>query len=49
MIAIPMLLYHNNIGPFDLHDTGTWLIYLAALLTLVSMVYYLKLASVPAE
>jgi hypothetical protein len=28
---------------------GTWLIYLAALLTLVSMFYYLKLAGPSAE
>jgi CDP-diacylglycerol--glycerol-3-phosphate 3-phosphatidyltransferase/cardiolipin synthase len=49
MVAIPMLLYHDRIGPFDAQRAGTWLIYLAALLTLVSMFYYLRLASVPAE
>jgi cardiolipin synthase (CMP-forming) len=49
MIAIPMLLYNDTIGPFDMHDTGTWLIYLAAVLTVVSMFYYLKLASLPAD
>jgi CDP-diacylglycerol--glycerol-3-phosphate 3-phosphatidyltransferase/cardiolipin synthase len=46
MIAIPMLLYHDRIGAwFDPQRVGTWLIYLAAALTLASMVYYLKLAS----
>jgi len=46
MIAIPMLLYHDRIGPFDPQRIGTWLIWLAAVLTLVSMVYYLKLAGI---
>jgi len=46
MIAIPMLLYHDRIGAwFDPQRVGTWLIYLAAALTLASMIYYLKLAS----
>lgn len=44
MVAIPMLLYHDPIGPFDVLRIGTWLIWLAAVLTLVSMVYYLRLA-----
>lgn len=44
MIAIPMLLYHENIGSFNLQEMGTWLIYLAAILTLWSMFYYLKAA-----
>jgi len=45
MIAIPMLLYFDPIGTwFRPFRVGTWLIYLAAVLTLVSMVYYLKLA-----
>jgi CDP-diacylglycerol--glycerol-3-phosphate 3-phosphatidyltransferase/cardiolipin synthase len=44
MIAIPMLLYNDPLGPFDAHDWGTWLIYVAAVLTLVSMVWYLKLS-----
>jgi cardiolipin synthase len=44
MVAIPMLLYHAPIGVFAPARGGTWLIYLAALLTLVSMIYYLKLA-----
>ena len=44
MVAIPLLLYHDNIGAFDPQWLGTWLIYLAALLTLGSMIYYLKVA-----
>jgi len=44
MIAIPLLLYHDRIDTFDPQRVGTWLIYLAALLTLVSMAYYLKMA-----
>lgn len=44
MLAIPLLLYHDPIGAFDPQRVGTWLIYLAALLTMVSMVYYLKVA-----
>jgi cardiolipin synthase (CMP-forming) len=44
MIAIPLLLYHDNLGAFDPQQWGTWLIYCAAVLTLVSMVLYLKVA-----
>ena len=45
MVAIPLLLYHEKIGEsFDPQEIGTWLIYLAAVLTLWSMVYYLKVA-----
>jgi len=44
MIAIPMLLYHEPIGSFYPQQTGTWLIYLAAALTLFSMLWYLKIA-----
>jgi len=44
MVAIPLLLYHDPIGSFSPIQVGTWLIYLAALLTLVSMAYYLKVA-----
>ncbi|MEO5698664.1 MAG: CDP-diacylglycerol--glycerol-3-phosphate 3-phosphatidyltransferase [Burkholderiaceae bacterium] len=45
MVAIPFLLYHGTL--FDLIDTqrwGTWLIYLSAVLTIWSMVYYLQKA-----
>lgn len=44
MISIPLLLYHDHIGIFDPQRIGTWLIYIAALLTLISMGYYLKMA-----
>ena len=44
MIAIPLLLYHDQLGNFDPQQWGTWLIYVAAVLTLVSMAWYLKLS-----
>ena len=44
MVAIPLLLYDDTVGPLDPHAAGTWLIYAAAVLTLVSMAYYLKMA-----
>ena len=44
MIAIPLLLYHDPVGGFDPQRWGTWLIYIAAALTLGSMVWYLKLS-----
>jgi CDP-diacylglycerol--glycerol-3-phosphate 3-phosphatidyltransferase/cardiolipin synthase len=47
MIAVPMLLYHDPIGAFDVQRVGTWLIYCAAILTLVSMFNYLQRALAP--
>jgi CDP-diacylglycerol--glycerol-3-phosphate 3-phosphatidyltransferase/cardiolipin synthase len=44
MVAIPLLLYHLPIGPLDSQLIGTILLLGAAFLTLLSMVYYLKLA-----
>lgn len=45
MVAIPLLLYHDDVGEhFNAHVAGTWLIYLAAVLTMWSMIYYLKAA-----
>lgn len=45
MIAIPLLLYHDPLGAyFDSHAIGTWFIYIAAVLTMWSMIYYLKAA-----
>ena len=45
MIAIPLLLYHDRIGEyFEPQLVGTWLIYVAAVLTIWSMLYYLKAA-----
>jgi cardiolipin synthase len=45
LIAIPMLLYHDPIGALPPQRLGTWLIWIAALLTVMSMAYYLKLAA----
>jgi len=47
MVAIPLLLYHDPIGRLDPQSLGTVLIWLAALLTLVSMFSYMRRA-VPA-
>ena len=44
MIAIFLLLYYDNIGDFNTKFVGTVLIVAAAILTLVSMAYYLKAA-----
>lgn len=44
MVAIPFLLFYQPLGFLDTIVIGTWLIYLAAVLTLVSMFYYLKAA-----
>ena len=44
MISIPMLLYHAPINGFDMQKIGTWLIYVAAVLTLWSMGYYMRMA-----
>lgn len=44
MTAIPMLLWHTPIGPIDVHLLGVWSLWVAALLTLWSMVYYLQKA-----
>ena len=45
LVAIPMLLFDAPLfGLLDCRLVGTWLIYLAALLTLWSMFYYLRRA-----
>jgi len=44
MVAIPMLLYSNPLSFFSPQLVGTWLIYVATVLTLWSMAYYLKMA-----
>ena len=45
MVAIPLLLYHGEVlGVLDAHWLGTILIYMAAALTVVSMVHYLRRA-----
>jgi CDP-diacylglycerol---glycerol-3-phosphate 3-phosphatidyltransferase len=45
MIAIILLLYHERLLGMDCQVVGSLLLYLAALLTLWSMGYYLMLAS----
>jgi len=46
MIAIPLLLYHDELlGLVDTQWLGTILINIAALLTVVSMLYYMRRAS----
>lgn len=44
MVAILLLLYRDKLLGIDLQLIGTWLIYVAAILTLWSMAYYLKMA-----
>jgi len=45
MIAIPLLLYEDPLfGIVDCHGLGTVMIYVAAVLTVVSMLYYLRRA-----
>jgi cardiolipin synthase (CMP-forming) len=44
MTAIPMLLFHDRLFGLDLQMIGTWLIWVAALLTLWSLGYYMKMA-----
>lgn len=45
MVAIPMLLYYDTLfGVINTRVVGTWLLGLAAVLTVWSMVYYLRLA-----
>ncbi|QSI75755.1 CDP-diacylglycerol--glycerol-3-phosphate 3-phosphatidyltransferase [Niveibacterium microcysteis] len=46
MIAIPVLLYDGTLLGFHVRQTGTVLIWVAAVLTLWSMGYYLKRAAV---
>ena len=44
MVAIPFLLYDGKIGFVDTGVWGAWLIWIAAILTVWSMVYYLQKA-----
>ncbi|OMG54918.1 CDP-diacylglycerol--glycerol-3-phosphate 3-phosphatidyltransferase [Azonexus hydrophilus] len=44
MAAIPLLLYQAPVHGYDTMLAGNWLIWLAALLTLWSMGYYLRMA-----
>ncbi|MET3119655.1 cardiolipin synthase [Undibacterium sp. GrIS 1.8] len=45
MVAIPMLLYYDNLfGVIDMAYWGAWLLLIAAVLTVWSMFYYLRRA-----
>ena len=44
MVAIPMMLYEAPLFGVSMSELGRWLIYLAALLTLWSMGYYIERA-----
>ena len=44
MAAIPMLLYYAPLLGLDIYQWGVWLIYVAAVLTLWSMGYYMRMA-----
>ena len=44
MVSIPLLLYYVPIAGVSTRFHGTWLMYVAAALTLWSMVYYLRMA-----
>ena len=44
MVSIPLLLYHAPIGGFEMQKIGTALIYIAAVLTLWSIGYYMRMA-----
>lgn len=44
LVAIPMLLYHDTLGVWSVRLTGLWLIWIAAALTVWSMVYYMRKA-----
>jgi CDP-diacylglycerol--glycerol-3-phosphate 3-phosphatidyltransferase/cardiolipin synthase len=44
MVAIPLLLFSAPLFGFDVRILGNWLIWIAALLTLWSMGYYLRMA-----
>ncbi len=44
MVAIGFLLYGEPLGPLPVLDIGRWLLVLAAVLTIVSMISYLRAA-----
>ena len=44
MAAIPLLFYREPVFGIDVMVAGTWLIYIAAILTLWSMGYYMRMA-----
>jgi CDP-diacylglycerol--glycerol-3-phosphate 3-phosphatidyltransferase/cardiolipin synthase len=44
MLAIVLLLWNTPLWGIDIHQWGVWLIWIAAIFTLWSMVYYLRCA-----
>ncbi len=44
MVAIPLLLYNEPVLGLDIHNIGRGLIWIAAVLTIWSMVYYMRRA-----
>ena len=44
MVAISLLLFHEPLFGLDIQYIGTWLIWLASVLTVWSMIYYLRRA-----
>lgn len=44
MIAIPMLLFYQPLFGIDIALVGEWMVWIAAFLTILSMIYYLRLA-----
>src|SRR5574343_521203 len=44
MLALPMLLFYAPLAGIDMKAVGNWLIWIATLLTLWSMGYYLRMA-----
>ena len=44
MLALVLLIYREPVGEFDTAEAGLWLLYLAAVLTLWSMISYLRAA-----
>ncbi|MCI5850668.1 MAG: CDP-diacylglycerol--glycerol-3-phosphate 3-phosphatidyltransferase [Sutterellaceae bacterium] len=44
MVAIPMLLWYDPIGAFNVGEIGSWLIWIAVILTLYSFCVYVKQA-----
>ncbi|MDX1514593.1 MAG: CDP-diacylglycerol--glycerol-3-phosphate 3-phosphatidyltransferase [Gammaproteobacteria bacterium] len=43
-VALLMMVYRADIGPVPVYEVGFWLLYVAAVLTLWSMVVYLRAA-----
>ncbi len=44
MLAILLLLFHESVLGLNIQRIGTWLIWLASILTMWSMIYYLRRA-----